>query len=161
MLETEEWLMIRELHAQGLSITEISDKTGYDRKTVRKYLNLTSIPEPKKRAKKESKLDKYRDYIIQKLNEGPFTAARLLRELQEMGFTGKYTIVKDFIRKVRPEQGVQAVYRYEKKPGIQAQVDWSEFGRAEIDGKVLKLYCFNMVLGYSRMRYIEFTLSID
>jgi transposase len=161
MLETEEWLMIRELHAQGLSITEISDKTGYDRKTVRKYLNLTSIPEPKKRVRKESKLDKYKDYIIQKLNEGPFTAARLLRELQEMGFTGKYTIVKDFIRKVRPEQGVQAVYRYETKPGVQAQVDWSEFGRVEIDGKVLKLYCFNMVLGYSRIRYIEFTLSID
>jgi len=161
MLETEEWLMIRELHAQGLSITEISDKTGYDRKTVRKYLNLTSIPEPKKRVRKESKLDKYKDYIIQKLNEGPFTAARLLRELQEMGFTGKYTIVKDFIRKVRPERGVQAVYRYETKPGVQAQVDWSEFGRAEIDCKVLKLYCFNMVLGYSRMRYIEFTLSID
>lgn len=153
--------MIIELHAQGLSITEISDKTGYDRKTVRKYLNLTSIPEPKKRVRKESKLDKYKDYIIQKLNEGPFTAARLLRELQEMGFTGKYTIVKDFIRKVRPERGVQAVYRYETKPGVQAQVDWSEFGRAEIDCKVLKLYCFNMVLGYSRMRYIEFTLSID
>ncbi len=153
--------MIRELHAQGLSITEISDKTGFDRKTVRKYLSLTSVPEPKKRVKRESKLDKYRDYIIQKLNEGPFTAARLLRELQEMGFTGKYTIVKDFVRKVRPEQGIQAVYRYETKPGIQAQIGWSEFGRAEIDGKVLKLYCFNMILGYSRMRYIEFTVSID
>lgn len=153
--------MIRELHAQGLSITAISDKTGFDRKTVRKYLDLTSVPEPKKRAKKESKLDKYRDYIIKKLQEGPFTANRLFREIQEMGFTGKYTIVKDFVRKVRPEQCVQAVYRYETKPGVQAQVDWSEFGRVEIDGKVLKLYCFNMVLGYSRMRYIEFTLSID
>ncbi len=153
--------MIRELHAQGLSITEISDKTGFDRKTVRKYLNLTTIPEPKKRAKKESKLDKYKDYIIQKLNEGPFTAARLLRELQEMGFTGKYTIVKDFVRKVRPAYGVQAVYRYETKPGVQAQVDWSEFGRVEIDSRILKIYCFNMILGYSRMRYIEFTLSID
>ncbi len=153
--------MIRELHAQGLSITAISDKTGFDRKTVRKYLDLTSVPEPKKRAKKESKLDNYRDYIIKKLQEGPFTANRLFREIQEMGFTGKYTIVKDFVRKVRPEKGVQAVYRYETKPGVQAQVDWSEFGRVEIDGKVLKLYCFNMVLGYSRIRYIEFTLSID
>ncbi|VVB55357.1 Uncharacterised protein [uncultured archaeon] len=46
MLEIEEWFMIRELHAQGLNITEISDKTGYDRKT---------------------------DYIIKKLQEGPFT----------------------------------------------------------------------------------------
>lgn len=153
--------MIRELYVQGLSITAISDKTGFDRKTVRKYLDLTSVPEPKKRTKKESKLDKYRDYIVKKLQEGPFTANRLFREIQEMGFTGKYTIVKDFVRKVRPVQGVQAVYRYETKPGVQAQVDWSEFGRVEIDGKVLKLYCFNMVLGYSRTRYIEFTVSID
>ncbi len=153
--------MIRELHAQGLNITEISDKTGYDRKTVKKYLNLTAIPEPKQRAKKESKLDNYRDYIIQKLREGPFTAARLFREIQEMGFTGKCTIVKDLVRKVRPDYGVRAVYRYETKPGVQAQVDWSEFGRAEIDGKMSKLYCFNMILGYSRMRYIEFTFSID
>jgi len=30
-----------------------------------------------------------------------------------------------------------------------------------MDGKTPKLYCFNMVLGYSRMRYVEFTLSID
>ncbi len=40
-------------------------------------------------------------------------------------------------------------------------MDWSEFGKVEIDGKMPKLHCFNMILGYSRMRYIEFTLSID
>ena len=153
--------MIRELFAQGLNITAISDKTGYDRKTVKKYLDLTTIPEPKQRAKKESKLDEFKEYIVKKLHEGPFTAVRLFREIQERGFTGKCTIVRDFVRKVRPDYGVQAVLRYETKPGVQAQVDWSEFGKVEIDGKNLKLFCFNMVLGYSRMRYIEYTLSID
>ncbi len=153
--------MIRELYAQGLNIKAISDKTGYDRKTVKKYLDLTTIPEPKQRAKKESKLDEFKEYIVKKLHEGPFTAVRLFREIQERGFTGKCTIVRDFVRKVRPEYGVQAVLRYETKPGIQSQVDWSEFGKVEIDGKMLKLYCFNMILGYSRMRYIEYTLSID
>lgn len=153
--------MIRDLYAQGLSIKAISKKTGFDRKTVRKYLDTTSIPESKKRTIKESKLDEYKDYIITKLHEGPYTASRLYREIQEMGFAGKYTIVKDFIRKVRPEYGVVAVLRYETKPGVQSQVDWSEFGRIEIDGQNKKLYCFNMILGYSRMRYIEFTLSID
>jgi len=64
------------------------------------------------------------------------------------GFTGKYTIVKDFVREVRPKVGVPAVYRYETKPGVQSQVDWCECGRIEIDGK-------------SRMRYVEFTLRID
>ncbi len=153
--------MIRDLYAQGLSISEIARRTGFDRKTVSNYLKTKEPPEYKERAKKESKLDKYKDYIIKKLHEGPFTAIRLFREIKEMGFTGKYTIVKDFIHKVRPPQGVPAVYRYETKPGVQAQVDWSEFGTVEIDGRIKKLYCFDMVLGYSRMRYIEFTLSID
>lgn len=161
MLEIEEYIMIRELCAQGFSITDISDKTGYDRKTVKKYLNSTTIPEPKQRAKKGSMLDQYKDHIIKKLNEAPFTASRIYREIQEMGFKGKCTIVRDFVRKVRPEKGVQATYRFETKPGVQAQVDWSEFGKVDIDGKNLKLYCFNMILGFSRMRYIEFTLSID
>ena len=120
--------MIRDLYAQGFSIRAISRKTGYDRRTVSKYLNNTSLPESKKRAKKASKLDEYNEYIIRKLHEGPYTASRLYREIQEMGFTGKYTIVKDFVRKVRPEYGVVAVLRYETKPGVQSQVDWSEFG---------------------------------
>jgi transposase len=114
MLETEEWLMIRDLHAQGLNITAISNKTGFDRKTVRKYLNLASIPEPKQRAKKESKLDEYKDYIIKKLHEGPFTAVRLFREIQAMGFAGKYTIVKDF---VRIDSKVQKLYCFNTELG--------------------------------------------
>lgn len=153
--------MIKDLYAQGFSIRGISKKTGFDRRTVSKYLKTKSVPEYKKRIQKESKLDEYKDYITTKLHEGPYTASRLYREIQEMGFTGKYTIVKDYVRKVRPEYGVVAVLRYETKPGVQSQVDWSEFGRVEIDGQTRKLYCFNMILGYSRMRYIEFTLSID
>lgn len=153
--------MIRDLHAQGLNITEISNRTGFDRKAVRKYLNSTTLPEPKHRAKRVSKLDNYKDYIIKRLDEGPFTAVRLFREIQEMGFTGKKTIVGDFVTKIRPKKGVPATLRYETKPGVQAQVDWSEFGKVDIDSKMQKLYCFNMILGFSKMRYIEFTLSID
>ncbi|MGP8337612.1 MAG: IS21 family transposase [Methanosarcinaceae archaeon] len=161
MLEIEEFYMIRDLHAQGFSIRAISKKTGFDRRTVSKHLNNTSLPKSKKRIEKTSKLDEYKEYIITKLHEGPYTASRLHREIQEMGFTGKYTIVKDFVRETRPEPRVPAILRYETKPGVQSQVDWSEFGRIEIDGKTKKLYCFNMILGYSRMRYIEFTLNND
>ncbi|MCL7411734.1 MAG: hypothetical protein M8350_08035 [Methanosarcinaceae archaeon] len=101
--------MIRDLHAQELSIKAISKKTSFDRKTVRKYLNITSIPKSKKRNKKESNLDEYKEYITTKLHEGPYTASRLYREIQEMGFTGKYTIVKDFVRKTRPEPTVMSI----------------------------------------------------
>jgi transposase len=62
---------------------------------------------------------------------------------------------------VRPKIEVPAVYRYETKPGVQAQVDWAECGHIEIDGQTRKLYCFTMLLGFYRMRFAEFTLHID
>ncbi len=50
--------------------------------------------------------------------------------------------------------------RYETKPGVQSQVDWGELGQLKLmEGKeTVLLY---MILGYSRMRFVEFTLSID
>ena len=49
-----------------------------------------------------------------------------------------------------------AFVRFETQPGEQAQVDWSDFGWVEFDGKRMKIWCFSMVLGYSRTLYIEF-----
>ncbi len=127
--------MLRELHKQGMSISEIAKETGYNRRTVSKYVNSRVPPITKKRAPKASKLDDYKDYIAQRLNSYPLTASRIYYEIQEIGFTGKYTIVKDFVRKIRPKSGVYAIYRYETEPGKQAQVDWGECGYIEIDGK--------------------------
>jgi transposase len=115
----------------------------------------------KERPRNPGKIDPYKEYIISRLNEHPLSASRIYREIQEMGFTGKYGIVKIFVRKVRPKVEVLAVYRFETKPGVQAQTDWAECGRIEIDGKIRKLYCFTMTLGYSRMRFAEFTLQMD
>ncbi|AKB30480.1 Mobile element protein [Methanosarcina siciliae T4/M] len=53
-----------------------------------------------------------------------------------MGFDGGKTIFKDFVQKVRPQQGVPAVLRYETKPGVKAQVDWAEMGTVDVDGKI-------------------------
>ncbi|KKG14409.1 integrase [Methanosarcina sp. 2.H.T.1A.6] len=161
MLKEEDLFLIRDLSSQNLSISEIARQTGFDRKTVSKYLHLKTLPEPQKRSGRKSKLDPYKSYILEKLKEGPYTAARLYREIKEMGFDGGMTLVKDFVREVRPKKGIPAVLRYETKPGVQAQVDWAETGTVEVDEKVKKLFCFNMILGYSRMRYVEFTLSIN
>ncbi|QCR15270.1 helix-turn-helix domain-containing protein, partial [Methanosarcina mazei] len=95
MLKMEEWLLIRDLYSQGFSISKISRQTGYARATVRKYLNKKTVPEPQKRPGRKSKLDPYKPYILEKLNEGPYTASRLYREIKEMGFDGGKTIVKD------------------------------------------------------------------
>ena len=153
--------MLRDSFDEGLSISEIARQTGHDRKTIRKYINSETPPMRNKRSRDPGKIAPFKEYIISRLNEHPLTATRIYREIQEQGFTGKYGIVKNFIREVRPKIEVPAVYRYETKPGVQGQVDWAECGKIEIDGQIRKLYCFTMVLGFSRMRFAEFTLQID
>jgi len=157
----EEFLMIRDLYNQGLNISQIAQTTGVDRKTVRKYLATQTPPSAQPRTGKPGKLAAYKDYIQNRIADYPLSAARIYREIQEQGFAGKYTIVKDYIRTIRPHTPVQAVFRYETKPGVQAQVDWGECGHLKADGRQRKLYCFSMILGYSRMRHVVFTLSTD
>jgi transposase len=161
MLTGERFHMLRDLFDDGLSISEIARQTGHDRKTIRKYLNSEIPPMRKKKSRNPGKIDPYKEYIISRLNENPLSASRIYREIQEKGFTGKYGIVKIFVREVRPKVEVPAVYRFETKPGIQAQADWAKCGHVEIDGKIRKLYCFTMTLGYSRVRFAEFTLHMD
>jgi len=153
--------VIRDLHHQGLNISQISRETGYHRNTVRKYLTAQTMPVPAPRRIRPSKLDPFKEYIQQRIRDYPLSAARIYREIQERGFDGKYTIVKDYIRKIRPPTSVPAVFRFETEPGVQAQVDWGECGHLNVDGRRRKLYCFSMILGYSRMRYVVFTLSTD
>ena len=110
MLDMEEFLVLRDLFNQGWSISEIARKTCHSRVTVRKYIHSQIPPTPEKRSKRPSKLDDYKEYIDQRLQDYPLTAARIYREIQEQGFAGKYTIVKDYVREVRPKIGVPAVY---------------------------------------------------
>ena len=77
-----------------------------------------------------------------------------------MGYDGGYSTVKSYVKMVkRTTRRVPAEIRFETRPGIQMQVDWGELEYVIMDGIKKKLYCFNAVLGYSRMRYIEFTLD--
>lgn len=161
MLAMEDFFMIRDLYRQGLNISQISEKTGFHRNTVRKFLASTAPLTPKKRREKPNKLSPFKEYIKQRITDYPLSAARIFREIKLQGFIGSYSLVKTYIRTIRPSESTQAVIRYETKPGTQAQVDWGECDRIEVDGQVRKLYCFSIILGYSRMRYMEFTLSTD
>lgn len=143
---------IEELRRQGLSIQAISNVTGFDRKTIRKYLRLPEqAPVYGPRARPPSKLDCCKPYLADRLRAGVWNAQVLLRELRRRGYTGGYTILKDWLHPQRVAAGVVAVRRFETAPGEQAQVDWEHLGDLEINGEVRKLWGFAFTLGYSRM----------
>jgi hypothetical protein len=53
------------------------------------------------------------------------------------------------------------VKRYETLPGEQAQMDWGITHYTDEQGIVHKTPAFAMILGYSRIRYVEFTKRCD
>jgi transposase len=113
---------------------------------------------PRHRAQ-PGKLTPYEDYLRRRLQEYPELSARkLLLELRRQGYAGGYTLLKEFLRGVR-DRTPKAFLRIETLPGEFAQVDWANVGSIQIGNARRKLSCFVMVLSYSRMMYLEFTLS--
>lgn len=141
-----------ELRRQGLSIQAISAVTGFDRKTVRKYL-LTpeEIPVYGPRPPLPSKLDQFKPYLEERLQAGVWNAVVRLRELRARDYAGSYTILKDWLRPQRASAQVVAVRRFETPAGKQAQVEWGHLGSLEVDGVERQLWGFVFTLGYSRM----------
>lgn len=55
MLKIGEFFMIRELYQKGWTQTAIAKETGFDRKTIRKYLKEDKLPERKVSEKKQTR----------------------------------------------------------------------------------------------------------
>ncbi|MFP3480278.1 IS21 family transposase, partial [Burkholderia sp. SIMBA_057] len=74
------------------------------------------------------------------------------------GFEGGYTIVRDYVSRIRPPRH-EAFLKLAFAPGECAQVDWGEYGSIAVGSTRRRLSFFVMVLCYSRLMYLEFTVS--
>lgn len=162
MLDVEEHFVIKDLYRSGVSISEIARRTGHDRKTVRKLATTPLAAHHRRRSPtRPGKLDPFVAYLERRLQAGVTNAAKLFREIQAQGYTGKYTRVKDWLHTRRPRQSPLAVTRFETAPGEQAQVDFASFGTIEHLGRQHRLSAFLMTLGWSRMLFVRFFVSCD
>ena len=147
---------LNQLKRDGLSILAISNLTGYDRKTIRKYLlEPTAKPEYPPRPKPVGKLEPFKAYLGERLQAGVWNARVLLRELRSRNYTGGYTLLTDWLRPQRQAARVIAVRRFETPAGKQAQVDWGHLGSLTEEGEAHAMWGFTMTLGYSRRMVAE------
>jgi len=145
--------------AQGMTQKEIADALGVTDRTVRNY--LSERPRPRIKATRRSKLDPFRDYVRTTIEMNTGMNGELIYDsIRKMGYAGKRSVLKEYITKIRRDTERQAVIRFETEPGFQAQVDWVEFGKQIVDGRLRKLYAFTMVLGYSRFPFVRFTTDM-
>src|SRR5579884_2209160 len=68
---------VMKLHEQGASQVAIAHLVGLDRDTVRRYIRAPGFPEIVRRDRHHSKLDPYKDYLQQRLQEGQKNATHL------------------------------------------------------------------------------------
>ena len=118
-------------------------------------------PDETARAQRDSILDPYRAKIQALVERYPtLSAVRICEEIRRGsdGYPGSVITVRRYVREIRPARGrvyQEVVY----EPGQAMQVDWGHCGKVTVDGTSRKVSVFVAVLCYSRMSYIEFTLS--
>jgi transposase len=158
MIDYHRFCQIKDLHdQQGLTASQIARELALDPRTVSSWLAHAHF-RPRKLTTRSSKLDPFKAEIVRLLERYPYSAAQVFQRLREHGFDGGYSIVKDYVRTVRPRRQA-AFLTLACAPGECAQVDWGAFGSVKVGQTHRRLSFFVMVLCYSRMMYVEFTVS--
>ena len=158
MIDYETFVKIKFYKEQhGLKCSQIATELNLENRTVAKWIAQKQY-QPRKSPQRASKLDPFKDDIVRMLESYPYSAAQIFQRLVENHFDGGYTIVKDYVRKVRPPK-IKAFLKLSFAPGECAQVDWGSYGSVSVAETTRRLSFFVMVLCYSRMMYVEFTVS--
>lgn len=140
------------------NFSELARKYGFDRRTIKKYYEGYE-GKPKSRDK-PSKLDRYKDEIIAKLQiEGIKVTAIYEYFVDKEYDVGTYSNFNKYIKNngLRPASKTKGHPRFETPPGKQAQADWKE------DLKLISKYneefiinVFSYKLGNSRYCHFEY-----
>jgi len=158
MIDYETFLKIKTCHdRQGLKPSQIADTLHIDVRTVERYLARQRF-EPRKGPIRASRLDPYKADICRLLEQHAYTAVQIHQRIGEQGYDGGYSIVKEYVRKVRPPKH-KAFLTLSFAPAECAQVDWGSYGTVAVGSTFRRLSFFVMVLCYSRLMYVLFTVS--
>ncbi len=148
MLKKEDYAVIKALAKRGVYLKDIAAELGVHPKTVRRALQRGCAP-TSPRPPRASKLDPYKATVDRLLAEGVWNCVVILRELHDAGYTGSYTILRDYIAPKRVLRPGRATVRFETEPGRQLQSDWGELV-TELAGQPTKVSFIVNQLGYSR-----------
>ena len=158
MISYETYCKIRDYHErERLTIAQIARALGVHAQTVAKWVKRSQF-RARQPAPRTSRLDPFKAQIVRLLETHPYSAQQIFQRLREEGFEGGFTILKDYVRKVRPVRR-EAFLKLSFAPGECAQLDWGEYGSIGVGSTRRRLSFFIMVLCYSRLMYVEFTVS--
>lgn len=148
MLSKEDFAVIKALNGRGVYQKDIAEQLGVHPKTVSRALQRGSAPKGEA-VRRESKLEAYKPQVDRLLQEGVWNGRVILRELQVAGYSGGYTMLRQYIAPKRVLRAGRQTVRFETAPGKQLQSDWGEIV-TQIGGVESKVYFIVNELAYSR-----------
>ena len=161
MYQVHDWAKVRELVREGVPKKRIAEQLGCSRTTV---YRLASLAEPPcyERRPAGSQLEPFRDAIADMLTEDDAAPATVIRErLQKRGYAGGISILKDYLRELRPLYRSRDWQRTVYVPGEILQADWWDTGVDVPVGKGAsrRAHGFVTTLPFSAAHAVVFTHS--
>ena len=164
----------------GESQRRIARDTGLSRPTIQKYGALaeqegfldphTPLPDdatllaflgaPSRPPQTPSSVEPYAETVNELLDQHVEMTAILDRLRDHYGYTGSYSSLRRYVRRIRPREP-DVVVRVHTLPGEEAQVDFGPVGKLfdPASGRLRTAYAFVATLCYSRHQYAELVFS--
>jgi len=155
----EDWVTIRNLKKRkpDLGTRAIAKMLGLSRNTVKRALKNDESPSYGPRDYINPELEPFEDYIKIQFFKKKLAGSRILNDLRSKGCKVSQSAFYRYLNHLKPVTQ-KAFMRYETGPGEQAQFDWSQYS-VLIDGILVKLYVYCLILGFSRYRIYWASLS--
>lgn len=153
---------------EKVNLAELERRTGITRKRLRKIKEDGFIIKPhglSGKKKEHTVLSGYTGIIDNLLKKGVTNSSTITDRLEENGYTGSQTQVKDYIakhmnlvpakRQIVAPQGNRG-RRYTTDPGESLQMDWGFVNVEQNSGATYRAACFAMICHHCGERFVEF-----
>lgn len=164
MKDLRDWHTVKNMYNKGVPIKQIARELKMSKNTVKRLIQREDEPKYS-RETWPTKVEKYKDDIrkwyLEK--EYSFNGTRIYNELCKLGYKGSINPIYRFLETLDDERiliSKRASQRFETPPGDQAQFDWGEY-EVYIGARKTKIYCFTMVLSYSRKKAAVCSLTVN
>lgn len=159
MITYQTYCQIKAGQREGFSARKVAGELGLHEETVGLWFARDQYrPSAGAARQRASKLDAFKGAIARRLESHPYSARQLFQKLREEGYAGGYSILKEYVRQVRPRP-TPAFLTLKFAPGQSAQVDWGSHGSVRVGQSRRALSFFVLVLCHSRWLHVEFTLG--
>ena len=164
MKDVRDWYTVKNMHNKGVPIKQIARELNMSKNTVKSLIKKEAEPKYSRSVSVTSidaYKDKIREWYLDKRYD--YIGTRIFNELCKLGYEGSINPVYRYLETLNEEKTLiskRATVRFETPPGDQAQFDWGEY-QMVIAGVETTIYCFTMILSYSRKKAAICSMAVN